>query len=239
MTDVDGRSPRGWDWRDGFDTDPLALDNDTAERMLRGTVAPDDAPPGYSRVSEMVAALTATPTADETAWHRFGYPVVTPPRANGATLTATRTQTRRARVHTRRLRVMTATLVSSVVVFGSLAAAGALPSRAQQITSDVLGQIGVSVPAPESHANSPAVDASGNDTSSNSTTGADSAAHHGSSSDATSADATKSGSSATVPPVTSGTVPKAPKPTTAPTTKAPDPKTPKHPGPAEEEQPKP
>ena len=117
----------------------------------------------------MVAALTATPTADETSSQRFGFPEVGVHHSDATTLTMTHRRPQVAR--RRRLRVMTAALVSSVVVFGSLAAAGALPNGAQRLAANVLDQIGVTVPAPVTHTNPPAVDGSGSGSTSSHSTG--------------------------------------------------------------------
>ncbi len=47
-----------------------ALDANTAERILIGAVAPDDAPPGYASVTALVRSLTAPGTAHELARER-------------------------------------------------------------------------------------------------------------------------------------------------------------------------
>ena len=52
-------------WSD-FDCEmhPVPLDLDTADRLLAGTVAPEDAPPGYSNVARLLESAAAEPTAD-------------------------------------------------------------------------------------------------------------------------------------------------------------------------------
>jgi hypothetical protein len=47
--------------------DPLALDEDTAERLLDGDLPPAQAPPGYERVAALLAATAAAPSAEELA----------------------------------------------------------------------------------------------------------------------------------------------------------------------------
>jgi hypothetical protein len=49
------------------DPDPLALDEDTAERLLDGALGPDQAPPGYGEVAELLAATVAAPSPAELA----------------------------------------------------------------------------------------------------------------------------------------------------------------------------
>jgi hypothetical protein len=41
------------------------LDMETADRLLAGTVAPEDAPPGYADVTRLLQAAWAEPTSDE------------------------------------------------------------------------------------------------------------------------------------------------------------------------------
>ena len=48
-----------------LDSDPLALDQGTAERLLAGTVDPADAPPAYAAVAEVLAAAAGPPQPDE------------------------------------------------------------------------------------------------------------------------------------------------------------------------------
>src|SRR6185503_2337457 len=53
-------------WSD-FDCEmhPVPLDLDTADRLLAGSVAPEDAPPGYARVASLLEAASATPGVEE------------------------------------------------------------------------------------------------------------------------------------------------------------------------------
>ncbi|MFL6219981.1 MAG: hypothetical protein ACJ742_15795, partial [Actinomycetes bacterium] len=49
------------------DADPLALDEETVERLLAGDLPPSQVPPGYARVAALLAATTAPPTPEELA----------------------------------------------------------------------------------------------------------------------------------------------------------------------------
>ncbi|MET0228949.1 MAG: hypothetical protein ABW234_09605 [Actinomycetes bacterium] len=49
------------------DADPLALDDDTVERLLSGTLPPGQAPPGFAKVAELLAAGAAAPSSAELA----------------------------------------------------------------------------------------------------------------------------------------------------------------------------
>jgi hypothetical protein len=47
--------------------DRLALDGDTAERLLDGDLSPDQTPPGYGEVAALLAATVAAPSSAELA----------------------------------------------------------------------------------------------------------------------------------------------------------------------------
>jgi len=47
------------------DADPLALDEETVERLLTGTLPPAQAPAGYEKVAQLLAAAAAAPTPEE------------------------------------------------------------------------------------------------------------------------------------------------------------------------------
>jgi hypothetical protein len=49
------------------DPDPLALDEDLAERLLDGDLVPDQAPAGYAEVAALLAAVVAAPSPAELA----------------------------------------------------------------------------------------------------------------------------------------------------------------------------
>ena len=49
------------------DPDPLALDDDLAERLLDGDLRPDQAPAGYAEVAALLAAAVAAPSPAELA----------------------------------------------------------------------------------------------------------------------------------------------------------------------------
>lgn len=80
------------DWND----DMVLLDDDTAERLLRGAVAPDDAPPGYAEVAALLGELRDEPVVidDRQVW------AVTTAVQSGV---AARTRVRSARRARRRL----------------------------------------------------------------------------------------------------------------------------------------
>jgi hypothetical protein len=114
--DADGASPA--DMRrpsDNRDADPLALDEDTVERLLAGVLPPDRAPAGYVRVAQLLAAAAAAPTPEELA-------------VQGAVLAELRAMARaRSAVATapvREPRRRRRTGLAVVIVVGALAAGG-------------------------------------------------------------------------------------------------------------------
>lgn len=136
-------------WRDfESEMERLPLDTDTADRLLAGSVAPEDAPPGYAGVATRLAAVTGSPIADElsresetvallAAVVRSSQPKMTSPR-------------RRSIVP--RLKLAAAFATVALAGTTGLAFAGGLPGAAQDVASSMLDKVGVSVPGPNSKA---------------------------------------------------------------------------------------
>jgi hypothetical protein len=127
---------------------PWPLDDGTADRIVSGFMSADDAPPGYRDATQLVEALQAQATAEELR--------------NAERAAADLSAEIRLRPVYRpraRVRLAVAAAVCVGVAFGSLAVAGALPRPAQSLTSTILHQIGVSVPAPDSPSQTVHVDA--------------------------------------------------------------------------------
>jgi hypothetical protein len=128
------------------DADPLALDDETVERLLTGELSPAQAPPGYAEVAALLAATTAPPTPDELA-------------GQAAALAELRaaTQPRRAVVgfrraapppRRRRVGLVAAALVGALVTGGAAAAAtGNLPAPVRQVARSILGSVDGAEPA--------------------------------------------------------------------------------------------
>jgi hypothetical protein len=130
------------------DADPLALDEETVERLLAGDLPPSQVPPGYARVAALLAATTAEPTPEELAGQAevlAELRAVTRPRRAGA-------HTRRAGAHTRRAArpprrrwagLAAAALVGALVTGGAAAAAsGHLPVPVRDAARSILGTVG-------------------------------------------------------------------------------------------------
>jgi hypothetical protein len=139
-------------WSDmDFDVRPVALDLDTADRLLAGSVAPEDAPPGYAQVASLLEAASTKPSVQELGHERE---VVTILAA------VVRSSSRKRRPSPRRpfmpftlsrARLAAACAAAVLACTAGLASAGSLPGAAQDIAAAMLGKIGVSVPDPNEH----------------------------------------------------------------------------------------
>ena len=144
------------------DADPLALDEETVERLLAGDLPPSQVPPGYARGEALLAATTAPPTPEELAGQAevlAELRAVTRPRRAGA-------HTRRAAGPPRRrwAGLAAAALVGALVTSGAAAAAtGNLPGPVRDVARNILDTAGgagpgtatMPAPAPASHASTP------------------------------------------------------------------------------------
>jgi hypothetical protein len=118
------------------DADPLALDDETVERLLRGELPPAQAPPGYAEVAALLAATTAPPSPQELS-------------GQAAALAELRSVTRRRRAagtqrftgppRRRRAGLAAVVLVGAVATGGVAAAAtGRLPAPVRDAARTVL-----------------------------------------------------------------------------------------------------
>jgi hypothetical protein len=136
-------------WDDfGFEMKRLPLDTDTADRLLTGTVMPEDAPPGYSGVASLLAAARSweaepSPARDALTMQRF----LAEARSSR---TPTSTSPRRSSVH--RIKLAAALATAALASTTGLAFAGSLPGAAQDVASSMLAKVGITVPGPNDHA---------------------------------------------------------------------------------------
>jgi hypothetical protein len=138
----------------------MPLDPVTDDRLLAGAIEPEDAPPAYEGVARLMKVLTAPSMESELRRQEQTIAVMQdvlstrPARSGGAH--------RRISVMSTsvRLRLIAATVAALLVIGTGLAFAGSLPAGAQGVASDVLSKIGVTVPDPNSHANSHSSNAS-------------------------------------------------------------------------------
>jgi hypothetical protein len=125
----------------------FGLDDAMADRLLAGSVAPEDAPPGYAALAAAIQAARQPATADEQA---------APPAVIAAIAATIRANpmgvpdiARRQRLRGRfATKVAAATSVFVLAGTGAAAAAGALPPGIQRTVADAADHIGVSIPKP-------------------------------------------------------------------------------------------
>jgi hypothetical protein len=111
------------------------IDAGTMERLFRGRLTPDDAPPGYSHVASILLTAASPTEPGEIAMELEH---VTAARA---------ILTERAAGHRQARRVIAAAIVAALMTLPGLAAANVLPDPAQHAVSSVLDKVGISVPA--------------------------------------------------------------------------------------------
>lgn len=134
--------------RPDFRSDPLALDEGTAERLLAGGLDPADAPPAYMRAAMVLEAVAAPPSSEELADEAAAVAWL----AAVARSSPHRAARRRPPVLTKFIgaKLAAAAVVAAVSLAGVAGATGTLPAPAQRVAHKMLGAAGV--PAPDDHA---------------------------------------------------------------------------------------
>jgi hypothetical protein len=127
------------------DPDPLALDEDLAERLLDGDIPPDQAPAGYTEVAALLAAAAAAPSPAELAGEEAALAelrAVTQPRR--AIPRATGRPGRR-----RRVGLLVAVAVLGLSTTGIAAAAtGTLPAPIRDTARRIFATLDETAPMP-------------------------------------------------------------------------------------------
>jgi hypothetical protein len=135
-------------WRDlESEMQRLPLDTDTADRLLAGSVAPEDAPPGYAGMATLLAAVADSPAADDLSRESETVGLL----AAVVRSSQPKTEEPRRRSIVPRLRLATAFATVALAATTGLAFAGSLPGAAQDVASTMLAEVGVSVPGPNSN----------------------------------------------------------------------------------------
>ena len=162
-------------WSD-FDCEmhPVPLDLDTADRLLAGTVAPEDAPPGYANVARLLESAAAEPTADELSRETEVVAMVAAAVRSSSSIHSVSPRMFFLPFALSRPRIATAFVAVSLACTAGLASAGSLPGAAQDIASSMLAKVGISVPGPnERPGTHPNVRGSSSDASSDAVTRSD------------------------------------------------------------------
>ena len=162
-------------WSD-FDCEmhPVPLDIDTADRLLAGTVAPEDAPPGYANVARLLESAAAEPTADQLSRETEVVAMVARAVRSSSSIHTASPRRFFMPFALSRPRISAAFVAVTLASTAGLASAGSLPGAAQDIASSMLAKVGISVPGPNEHAGThPSVRGSSSDASSDAVTRSD------------------------------------------------------------------
>jgi hypothetical protein len=137
---------------DDFDCDvqPLPLDLNTADRLLAGDIAPEDAPPGYGEVAAVVRAVLTEPAVDELDGEAKMVALVTLSLRESSSGPSPRRSLMPFALT--RPRLSAALVAALLACTAGLASAGSLPGAAQDIASEMLAQVGIAVPGPNDNA---------------------------------------------------------------------------------------
>lgn len=139
---------------DDFDPDmhPVALDTDTADRLLAGAIAPADAPPGYADVARLLEAVSDEAVPEELDREAETVRIVA--AVVHSSLDARSESPRKSLmpVALPRPRMTAAVIAAALACSAGLASAGALPGAAQEVASSMLAKVGISVPGANENA---------------------------------------------------------------------------------------
>jgi hypothetical protein len=127
------------------DADPLALDEETVERLLAGDLPPDQAPSGYAEVVALLAATSAPARPSELAGEAEALAELRAV-ARARVLPA---RTRRTERRSRRRRVgLAVVVVTGALAAGGVAAAasGHLPGPVRETARSILVTVGAAEP---------------------------------------------------------------------------------------------
>ena len=140
-------------WSDmDYEVHPVELDMNTADRLLAGAIAPEDAPPGYAEVARLLEAASAEPTADELPREAEVVAMVATAARSSSSNNSSSPRRSSMPFALSRPRISAALVAVALACSAGLASAGALPGAAQDIASDMLAKVGISVPGPNDNA---------------------------------------------------------------------------------------
>jgi hypothetical protein len=129
------------------DADPLALDDETLERLLTGELSPAQAPPGYAEVAALLAAAAAPPTPDELAGQAAALAELRAATRPGRAVAGFRRAARPPR--RRRVGLLAAALVGALAIGGVAAAAtGHVPAPLRDAAGSIMAAVDGAEPAP-------------------------------------------------------------------------------------------
>lgn len=126
----------------------LPLDLDTADRLLAGSVAPEDAPPGYAGLAFLLTSAGDCSAIEESVAEAEIVAFLAAAVRSSHTV---KTRARRRSI-VPRIKLAAALAATALVGTTGAAVAGSLPGAAQDIASTMLEKVGITVPGPDDHA---------------------------------------------------------------------------------------
>ena len=123
------------------------LDEDSASRMLQGAVHPDDAPPGYASVADLLARAARLPSLDEDAGAATISAMVEAIRAGAPAPAAGPARRRSAIGKLFAGKALAAMATVALTATGAAAATGSLPAPVQDAVSEAVSHVGGDLPA--------------------------------------------------------------------------------------------
>ena len=124
------------------------IDEDSASRLLQGLVHPDDAPPGYSAVADLLISAARLPLGpvDEDAAATTVSAMVEVIRDASPAPEISRRKSMLGKLLAGKTLAVVA--VVGLTATGAAAATGSLPDQAQAVVSDAADHVGVNIPHP-------------------------------------------------------------------------------------------
>jgi hypothetical protein len=140
-----------WSDMDG-EMQTVPLDTDSADRLLAGSVAPEDAPPGYGPVVRLLEAASAEAVSEELA--REAETVAAMKAALRSPVHRNIASSRRSFMPfaLSRPRLTAVVVAAAFAASVGMASAGSLPGAAQDVASEMLAKVGITVPGPNDSA---------------------------------------------------------------------------------------
>lgn len=129
---------------------PNPLDDPSVNRLLAGAVTAADAPPGYNRVAALLSAARPHPASSELPGEASTVAAMHAAISTQTPLTSPRRTPMLRKILTAKAAAVAGALLLTTT--GAAAATGSLPGAAQQVASDALAKVGISVPGHDSHA---------------------------------------------------------------------------------------
>ena len=130
----------------GMGTNRHPLDEASATRLLQGAVHPDDAPPGYAAVAELLATAASPPAVDEDAGADTISAMVEAVRNSGPIPETSRRRSMFGKLLAGK--ALAAVAVVALTAGGAAAATGTLPTPVQGAVADAVSHVGVDIPHP-------------------------------------------------------------------------------------------